>query len=350
MNEVLAYRATMIRQCEAKDADAIHPNTHVNLGQASNDVMPSALHLAALEAIDSMLLPALNALHDALSDKAMSFGEIRKVGRTHLMDAVSLTLGDEFSGYAAQVRHGHRRITAARDALLELPLGGTAVGTGINAHPDFARHIIAALSAASGLPLREAENHFEAQGAREAAVECSAALKTIAVSLLKITGDIRWMASGPRAGLGEIRIPAVQPGSSIMPGKVNPVIPEALAQVCARVIGNDTAITIAGQSGQFELNTMIPLITVSLLEAIELLAHGTRTFAEKCVRGIEVNTDRLRRQVAENIMMVTALVPMIGYDEAAAIAQETERSGRPLREILRERTSLPPEEIERLLS
>ncbi|MBR9974746.1 MAG: class II fumarate hydratase [Bacteroidetes bacterium] len=356
MNEVLARRATQLLHEREESARAVHPNDrkvhpndHVNAGQSSNDVIPTAMHLSALAGIDGMLLPAMETLHAALQEKAEAFADIVKVGRTHLMDAAPLTMGQEFSGYAAQVGKGLHRIHQAREALLELPLGGTAVGTGLNAHPEFAGRVIALLAKQTGLPLREAENHFEAQAARDAAVEASAALKTVSVSLMKIANDIRWMSSGPRAGLGEIHLPALQPGSSIMPGKVNPVLPEALAMVCARVMGNDVTVTIAGQSGNFELNVMIPLIAVTLLESIELLANAVHAFATRCIAGIEPRHEQLRQQTDRNLMIITALVPAIGHEAAAAIAQEAERSGRGIRDVALERSGLTEEELDRLL-
>jgi fumarate hydratase, class II len=349
MNEVLANRATQLLHEWGEVARAVHPNDHVNAGQSSNDVIPTAMHLSTLASIDGMLLPAMAKLHAALREKAEAFADVVKVGRTHLMDAAPLTMGQEFSGYAAQVEKGIRRIRQAREALLELPLGGTAVGTGLNAHPEFASRVIAMLAKQTGLPLREAENHFEAQAARDAAVEASAALKTVSVSLMKIANDIRWMSSGPHAGLGEIQLPALQPGSSIMPGKVNPVIPEALAMVCARVMGNDVTVTIAGQSGNFELNVMMPLIAVTLLESIELLSNAVLAFAANCITGIEPRHKRLRQQAERNLMTVTALVPAIGHEAAAAIAQEAERSGRGIREVALERSGLAEAELDRLL-
>lgn len=349
MNEVLARRATQLLRGQGEIERVVHPNNHVNAGQSSNDVIPTAMHLSSLASIDGMLLPAMATLHAALREKAEAFTDVMKVGRTHLMDAAPLTMGQEFSGYAAQVEKGIRRIRQAREALLELPLGGTAVGTGLNAHPEFAARVIAMLATQMGLPLREAENHFEAQAARDAAVEASAALKTVSVSLMKIANDIRWMSSGPHAGLGEIQLPALQPGSSIMPGKVNPVIPEALAMVCARVMGNDVTVTIAGQSGNFELNVMMPLIAVTLLESIELLANAVRAFATTCIAGIEVRREHLQQQTDRNLMTVTALVPALGHEAAVAIVVEAERSGRSIREVALERSGLAEADLDRLL-
>jgi fumarate hydratase class II len=349
MNEVLAHVANAKLHTIEDGEKGVHPNDHVNRGQSSNDAIPTAMHLAVLESVESMLLPSLDLLRRALGEKAQEFADIAKVGRTHLMDAVPLTLGQEFSGYTAQIAGAERRIRQAREALFELPLGGTAVGTGLNAHPEFAGDVIAALAEESGLPLREAANHFEAQGARDAAVEFSAAMKTVAVSLMKIANDLRWMSSGPRAGLAELLLPEVQPGSSIMPGKINPVIPEAVAMVCARVIGNDATVTVAGQSGNFELNVMIPVIAVCLLESAELLANAARVFATRCVSGIRADADGLRRHVRRSLMLVTALVPAIGYEAAAGIAQEAYRSGKTVREVALERSGLEEQQLERLL-
>ncbi|MFA6232693.1 MAG: class II fumarate hydratase [Bacteroidota bacterium] len=349
MNEVLAHRATQLLRERGDFARVVHPNDHVNAGQSSNDVIPTAMHLATLTSIDGMLLPAMVKLHAALLEKSEAFADVVKVGRTHLMDAAPLTMGQEFSGYAAQVGKGIHRIRQAREALLELPLGGTAVGTGLNAHPDFAKRVIASLAQQTELPLREAANHFEAQAARDAAVEVSAALKTVSVSLMKIANDIRWMSSGPRAGLGEIHIPALQPGSSIMPGKVNPVLPEALAMVCARVMGNDVTVTIAGQSGNFELNVMMPLIVITLLESTDLLANAVLAFTTHCISGIEVRHEHLRQQAERNLMTVTALVPAIGHEAASAIVREAERSGRSIRDVALELSSLDEAELDHLL-
>lgn len=349
MNEVLARRATQLLREQGAGDKEVHPNDHVNAGQSSNDVMPTAMHIAILQQVDGTLLPAMDTLHRALREKAKAFGGIVKVGRTHLMDAAPLTMGQEFGGYATQVDKGMRRVRDARAALLELPLGGTAVGTGLNAHPDFARTVIEALAERTGMSLREADNHFEAQAAHDAMVGFSSAVKTAAVALMKITHDIRWMASGPHAGLGEIRIPALQPGSSIMPGKINPVIPEAVAMACARVMGNDVTMTVAGQSGNFELNVMIPLMTVTLFESVTLLGNSSRIFAERCVAGIEVDREQLRKLTDRNLMTVTALVPAIGYDRAVALVKEAQSSGRSIREVARAEDGLTDEDLNRLL-
>lgn len=346
-NEVIANRAIEILGGE-RGSRLVHPNDHVNLGQSSNDVIPTAIHLSALLAIKEELAPALEGLERALRAKAEEFWPIIKTGRTHLMDATPIRLGQEFLGYAGQVERGLRRLRHAEAELSELALGGTAVGTGVNTHPEFARRAIAKLSAWTGLNLRETDNHFQAQSAMDGAVEASGVLRTIAVSLLKIANDIRWMGSGPRAGLAELLLPEVQPGSSIMPGKVNPVIPESLIQVCAHVIGNDTAVMLGGQWGFFELNTMMPLIGYNLLQSITLLANATRNFTEKCVVGLKA-TERGPELVEKGLMLATALAPVIGYDAAAAIAKEAARTGRTIREVARERTNLSEEELDRIL-
>ncbi len=346
-NEVIANRASEILGGR-RGARLVHPNDHVNLGQSSNDVIPTAIHLSALLAIKEELVPALTGLEKALRAKAEEFWPIIKTGRTHLMDATPIRLGQEFLGYAGQVERGLRRLRHAEEELSELALGGTAVGTGVNTHPEFARRAIARLSAWTGLNLRETDNHFQAQSAMDGAVEASGVLRTTAISLIKIANDIRWMGSGPRAGLGELLLPEVQPGSSIMPGKVNPVIPESLIQVCAQVIGNDTAVMLGGQWGFFELNTMMPLIGYNLLQSISLLANATRNFTEKCVVGLKA-TERGPELVEKGLMLATALAPVIGYDAAAAIAKEAARTGRTIREVARERTGLSEDELNRIL-
>ncbi len=346
-NEVIANRAIEILGGE-RGSRLVHPNDHVNLGQSSNDVIPTAIHLSALLAIKEELVPALEGLERALRAKAEEFWPVIKTGRTHLMDATPIRLGQEFLGYAGQVERALRRLRHAEEELSELALGGTAVGTGVNTHPEFARRAIAKLSAWTGLNLRETDNHFQAQAAMDGAVEASGVLRTITVSLLKIANDIRWMGSGPRAGLGELLLPEVQPGSSIMPGKVNPVIAESLIQVCAHVIGNDTAVMLGGQGGFFELNTMLPLIGYNLLQSITLLASAARNFTEKCVVGLKA-TDRGPELVERGLMLATALAPVIGYDAAAAIAKEAAATGRTIREVARERTNLSEEELNRIL-
>jgi fumarate hydratase class II len=325
-NEVIAALA----------GEGVHPNDDVNLGQSSNDVFPTAVHLAALEELVNDLLPALGRLADALESKAAEFADYVKAGRTHLMDAVPVTLGQEFGGYAAQIRQGIARVEATLPRAGQIPLGGTATGTGLNTHPEFAERTRARLAAETGLTILPPADPFEAQGARDALVEVSGALKTVAVSLTKIANDIRLMASGPRAGLAEIRLPELQKGSSIMPGKVNPVIPEVVTQVSAQVIGNDAAITVGGMQGHFELNVFVPLIARNLLESIRLLASASRLFAEKCVDGIEAKRENLERYAELTLSAATALNPYVGYDKASEIVKEAVASGRPLREVARE--------------
>ena len=348
VNEVLAARANEILTGEKTGKKPVHPNDHVNLCQSSNDVIPTAIHVAAMTELVEQLAPALKGLQQALADRAAAFADIHKIGRTHLQDAVPMTLGDEFSGYARQVELSIRRIEALSESLSELALGGTAVGTGINAHPDFASRTIAAIADQTGLEFREAENHFAAQAAQDAVVETSGILKSVAVSLGKIANDIRWLASGPRCGLGEINLPALQPGSSIMPGKVNPVIPEAVLQVSAQVIGNDAAITIGGQGGIFELNVMLPVIAHNLLQSIDLLAAASRVFTEKCVTGITANRETCEGYIEKSLALVTGLVPKIGYDQAAAIAQKAYESGKTVRQVLNEDKVLTKAEIDAL--
>ena len=346
-NEVIAHRATEILGAHA--ARKVHPNDHVNMSQSSNDVIPSCIHIAALVSLEKDLLPALNRLRAALDEKAGAFKDVLKLGRTHLQDATPMTLGQEFSGYAAMVAHGIGRLGNVRWHLGELALGGTAVGTGLNAAPDFARKVIERLNDLSGLEFREAENHFEAQGSRDAVVETSSALKTVAVSLIKIANDIRWLGSGPRAGFGEIKIPALQPGSSIMPGKVNPVMAEALLQACVQVIGNDAAITFAGASGNFELNVMMPLMAHGLLQSLQLLTNAVTAFEEKCVRGLEADAARCRAAIDGSLAMATALVPRLGYDKAAALAKEALAAGKTVRQMAQEKGVLKADELDALL-
>ena len=349
VNEVIASRANEILTGTKGGKSPVHPNDHVNLGQSSNDAIPSAIHIAALAAVRKRLIPALARLNQALAEKAREFADVRKIGRTHLQDAVPMTLGQEFSGYARQVELAIERLKGIEPRLSELALGGTAVGTGLNAHPQFAVETIAMVARETGIPFKKAENYFEAQAARDAAVEASGALKTVSVSLAKIANDIRWLASGPRCGLGEIVIPSLQPGSSIMPGKVNPVIPEAVLQVAAQVVGNDATITISGQAGNFELNVMMPVIAYNLLQSIDLLAAAARVFAEKCVSGIAANPDACAAFIEQSLALATGLVPRIGYDRAAAVAQKAYDSGRTVRAVLTEERILPKEEIDRLL-
>jgi fumarate hydratase class II len=313
--------------------EGVHPNDHVNMGQSSNDTFPTAVHLAALDAASNDLLPALDALAGSLEAKAAEFRDAVKPGRTHLMDAVPVTLGQEFAGYAAQIREGAQRVLDALQRVRKLPLGGTAVGTGLNAHPEFAARVRERLIREHGLDVAPPAHPFEAQGARDALVELSGALKTVAVSCTKVANDIRWMGSGPRAGLGELYLPELLKGSSIMPGKVNPVMAEVLTQVSAQVIGNDTAITVGGLSGAFELNVYIPLMARNLLQSITYLAAACRNFAARCVDGITANTERARSLAESTLVLVTALNPIVGYDEAAAISKEAAATGRSLREV-----------------
>jgi len=326
-NEVLATLA----------GEDVHRNDHVNMGQSSNDVFPSAVHLAALDQSTNDLLPALEGLEQAFAAKASEFHDIVKAGRTHLMDAVPVTLGQEFSGYAAQVRLAARRVRGALPQVAQIPLGGTATGTGMNTHKEFAERVRARLSETTGLTISAPEDPFEAQGNRDALVELSGSLKVIAVSFTKIANDLALMGSGPRAGIGELFLPELQKGSSIMPGKVNPVIPEVVLQVSAQVIGNDAAITIAGTQGNFELNVRVPLIARNLLESIRLLANTTKVFAEKCVDGIEANQAGCERSAEATLAAATALNPYIGYDKAAEIVKEAAASGRMLREVAYEK-------------
>jgi fumarate hydratase class II len=314
----------------------VHPNDDVNMGQSSNDVFPSAVHLAALDEIVHSLIPALELLASSLARKATEFDDVVKSGRTHLMDAVPVTLGQEFSGYAAQVRQGIARLEAALPRLGQIPLGGTATGTGLNTHPDFAPRVRAQLASVTGLTVSPAADFFEATGARDGLVEASGVLKTIAVSLTKIANDLRLMGSGPRAGLAEVRLPELQKGSSIMPGKVNPVMPEVVTQVAAQVIGNDAAITVGGLQGHFELNVFVPLMGRNLFDSIDLLAKVSRAFAEKCIDGLEANEEQCERYAELTLSAATALNPYVGYDRATEIVKEAADSGRPLREVARE--------------
>jgi len=325
-NEVIATLA----------GEDVHANDHVNMGQSSNDVFPSAVHLAALGELADDLLPALEQLAASLEAKAREFDDVVKSGRTHLMDAVPVTLGQEFAGYAAQVRQGIERVRDTMPRLGQIPLGGTAVGTGLNTHPEFAARVRERLGAETGLEIRPPADPFEAQAARDGLVEASAALKVVAVSLTKIANDIRWMGSGPRAGLSELFLPELQKGSSIMPGKVNPVLPEVVTQVAAQVIGNDAAITVGGMQGHFELNVFIPMMARNLLGSIELLAAASRLFAVNCVDGIEANREQNERYAELTLSAATALNPYIGYDKASEIVKEAASSGRSLREVARE--------------
>jgi fumarate hydratase class II len=349
-NEVIANRSRQLAEkaIGAKD-HPIHPNDHVNMGQSSNDVIPSAIHISGAEQLKNCLVPALEKLHGALEAKTKEFWDIIKIGRTHLMDATPVRLGQEFSGYAQQVARAKERAEKAIEVLRELALGGTAVGTGLNRHLEFPGKVMRHLEQRTGIKFREAENHFEAQGGKDAVVEASGQLKTIAVSLFKIANDIRWLGSGPRCGIGEIRLPATQPGSSIMPGKVNPVMCESLMMVCAQVIGNDGCITWSGANGNFELNVMMPVMAHNLLESIRLLGNVVDAFCEKCVIGIEANEERCRELVELSMAMVTSLAPLIGYDRAAEIAKGSAKTGKTVREICLERKVLPPAALARAL-
>ena len=344
-NEVIANRAAEL----LKGKTSVHPNDHVNMGQSSNDVIPTAMHVSSLEAIEKDLIPSLEYLRDALSGKAKQFDHIVKIGRTHLMDATPIRLGQEFSGYASMIDHGISRLKGIRNDLSELAIGGTAVGTGINTHKDFGKKVAARISEATGVKFREARNHFEAQASKDAVVQTSGALKTVSVSLMKIANDIRWLGSGPRCGFGEILLPAIQPGSSIMPGKVNPVVGESVTQVAAQVIGNDAAITIGGQAGNFELNVMMPMMADNLLQSIMLLSRVCTVFVDKCISGIEADEERCGETIEQSLAMCTSLAPIIGYDNAAAIAKEAYASGSTVREIAREKGVLSDEELDRVL-
>jgi fumarate hydratase class II len=345
-NEVIARRAA---ELGGEGAPKIHPNDHVNLGQSSNDIAPAALHVAAVVAIERDLVPALRALQQTLADKAQRFDHIIKTGRTHLMDATPIRLGQEFSGYASQIEHGIARLEAALPDLRELAAGGTAVGTGLNTHPEFGQRLAEELTRATGSGFVEARNHFEAQAARDAAAWASGALNVVAASLMKIANDVRLLASGPHCGLAELKLPALQPGSSIMPGKVNPVICESVIQVGAQVMANHVAVTLGAQWGQLDLNTMLPLQARNLLESIRLLAAVSRVFAEKAIAGLEADEDVCTGYVERSPSMATALNPLIGYDRAAEIAKRAAKERRPVRELAREMTDLKPEEIERAL-
>ena len=343
-NEVIARRAA----AHAPEL-AIHPNDHVNMGQSSNDVIPSAIHVAAREAVEEELLPALGDLRDALAAKAAAFDGIVKIGRTHLQDATPVRLGQELGGHARQVELAIERLRSAAAGLEELALGGTAVGTGLNTHPAFAARAAALITDRTSVRFREAINHFEAQAAKDAAVQLSGTLKTVAVSLTKIANDVRWLGSGPRCGLGEISLPATQPGSSIMPGKVNPVMAEALLQAAAFTIGADATVTVCGQGGHFELNAMMPLLAHQLLESIRILAAAVRQFTARCVTGIEANEARCTARIEESLALCTALAPAIGYDAAAAIAKESFATGKTVREVARARGVLPEDVLARVL-
>jgi len=348
-NEVIANRAIELAGGELGSKNPVHPNDDVNRGQSSNDTFPTAMHIAAAERIVRHLLPAVRALRDTLAEKSLAFDDIVKIGRTHLMDAVPLTLGQEFSGYVAQLDHGSKRIEIALDGLYELAIGGTAVGTGLNTHPEFAARVATRIAKITGLPFRSAPNPFEALAAHDAVVFASGALKTLAASLMKIANDIRWLASGPRCGIGEITLPANEPGSSIMPGKVNPTQAEALTMVCAQVMGNDVAINVGGLSGNFELNVYKPLMIFNLLNSIRLLGDACASFDAHCAAGIGADRDAIARHLRNSLMLVTALNPHIGYDRAATIAKHAYEKGTTLREAAIALDILSGEEFDRIV-
>ncbi len=348
-NEVIANRAIQILGGVIGSKDPVHPNDHVNMSQSSNDIIPTAIHIAALESLELDLLPALGRLALALEAKARQFDPIVKIGRTHLQDAVPIRLGQEFSGYAAQVRKGIVRVRSCKPHLAELALGGTAVGTGLNAPERLPEQVIAKLASWTNLPLRQSDNLFEALASKDALVEASGAVRTVAVSLSKIAEDIRWLGAGPRCGIGEIKIPDLQPGSSIMPGKVNPVMSEMMIMACAQVQGNDLAVALGGQAGHFELNTMMPLMAHNLLQSISLLSHAAELFATRCVEGLQADEARCAWMVEQSLAMVTALAPRIGYDAAAALAKEAYASGKTIRALCIEKKVLPQDELNRLL-
>jgi fumarate hydratase class II len=349
MNEVLSSRANEILTGKMGGKSPVHPNDHVNLGQSSNDVIPSTIHVAALSQLHQRLYPAMDGLQAALSEKAEVFREVRKIGRTHLQDAVPMTLGDEFSGYARQIALARERFSDGEKRLGELALGGTAVGSGLNSHPQFAGRVIAELRRMTGLDFREAANHFQAQACQDTAVELSGTLKSMAVALIKIANDLRWLSSGPRCGLGEINLPSLQPGSSIMPGKVNPVIPEAVIQAAVQVMGNDTVVALSGQAGNFELNVMLPVAAYNLLQSIALMAAAADVLHHKCIDGITANRERCAAYIEQSLALVTGLVPHIGYDRAAALAYAAYRSGRTIRDLVREEGLLDEETLDRAL-
>jgi fumarate hydratase class II len=348
-NEVIAGRANEILTGKRGGKSPVHPNDHVNMGQSSNDVIPSAIHIAAMTEIRNRLLPALGLLARRTREKAAAFASVTKIGRTHLQDAVPISLGQEFGGYGRQIELGMVRIGAVEARLCELALGGSAVGTGLNTHPEFAPKVIAGIAQETGCPFKEAVDHFEAQAAQDAGVELSGALKTLSVGLVKIANDIRWLSSGPRCGLGEIQLPALQPGSSIMPGKVNPVIAEAVVQVAVQVIGNDAAVTLGGQGGNFELNAMLPLMAHNLLQSISLLGAAATAFAEKCIQGIAANEEKCRANLEWSLALATAFVPVIGYDKAASLAKEAYDTNKTIREVALARGILPEKKVHEIL-
>src|SRR3984893_4390121 len=347
-NEVIANRASELMG-GSRGSRKVHPNDHVNFGQSSNDVIPTAMHVSALVSIEHDLIPALLELQMALEQKADEFMPVIKTGRTHLQDATPIRLGQEFLGYVGQVERGIARMRHAQGELSEVALGGTAVGTGVNTHPEFAGRVCQRLSEMNGVSVHETSNHFQAQNTLDNIVEASGALNTLAVSLMKIANDMRWLGSGPRAGIGEIELPAVQPGSSIMPGKVNPVIAESVCMVCAQVMGNHTTITVAGQSGNFEINVMMPVAAYNLLQSISLLAAAARNFTEQCIKGLKA-TSRGPEMVERGLAICTSLAPIIGYDAAADISKIAHKTGKTIREVAREKTTLSEEDLDRILN
>jgi fumarate hydratase class II len=346
-NEVIANRASELLG-GSRGSRKVHPNDHVNFGQSSNDVIPTTIHLSALVSIEHDLIPALQELQKGLQEKADEFMPVIKTGRTHLQDATPIRLGQEFLGYAGQIERGIARVRHAQSELSEVALGGTAVGTGVNTHPEFAARVCQRLSELNGIKVRETSNHFQAQSTLDNIVEASGTLNTLAVSLMKIANDIRWLGSGPRAGIGEIELPAVQPGSSIMPGKVNPVIAESVCMVCAQVMGNHTTITVAGQSSNFEINVMMPVTAYNLLQSIALLAAAARNFSRQCIAGLKATT-KGPEMVERGLAICTSLAPVIGYDAAANISKEAYKTGKTVREVAREKTSLSEEQLARIL-
>lgn len=348
-NEVIANRAIEIMGGARGDKKLVHPNDHVNMCQSSNDVIPTAIHVSAVQEVEAALLPALRKLHKSLAGKASELANVIKSGRTHLQDATPVTLGQEFGGYASQIEHGIERVARSLESMCELALGGTAVGTGINTHPDFARMTIEEINKLTGCRFREARNHFEAQGSRDAAVELSGQLKTVACSILKIANDLRWLASGPRCGLNEITLPEIQPGSSIMPAKVNPVICESVMMVAAQIIGNDACVTVAGQHGNFELNVMLPVLGYSLLQSIELLGSVADNFVNQCISGVGANEEQCLKNAEASLSLCTSLAPKIGYDSAAKLAKRAYEEGKSVREVALEMKVLSKDELDRVL-
>ncbi len=347
-NEVISNRATELLG-GLRGSKLVHPNDHVNLGQSSNDVIPTAIHIAASESIKKQLIPSLTRLQKSLAKKAREFDRIVKIGRTHLQDATPVRLGQEFGGYARQMELAIHRAKRAQEALSEVALGGTAVGTGLNCHPKFAAKVMGIISKETGCPFKEAANHFEAQSAQDSLVEASGQMRTIAVSLMKIANDIRWLGSGPRCGLGEINLPETQPGSSIMPGKVNPVIAESVTMVCAQVIGNDVTVALGGQAANFELIVMLPVMAYNLLQSIDLLATASNNFSAKCIEGIKANEERCKSLIEESLAMCTALAPAIGYEAAAKIAKDAYKTGKTVRQVAKEQKVLPDKKLAQLL-